>query len=476
MGKKRVVAFAGIFVVLAAIYLLYVPPVNSNHKNVSPKAKAIDAALRAGVRHTPGFNVFNFVGMGDIALLFNAHSPDGGNLYTILNRGRESDLASFHFIADHVLWAKFSPDGRWLALERIASGATGLQRTLWLISANGEQRREVAAGARIPAGTWMPGGSTYLYGIHHLYSLRPLGSPHNLPLRFTGKATIQAIEFTPQGHTAAFLIREHTQGISGSYDEIGLWSKGEQSMRPLVVVAPPNGLVLGPFSADGQSLFYWPAPARAPGAASVSRSMLSVVTLGGQGATVAETPVLQRAIQPFGQSRALVLVAGSLPATRANLRLAIFQKGSLSMLPGNGNVVEQWPAINPQATQIVCVTAASSGGSRPVHGVHSLQGHLQLAVYNLGSANFHTISAAGVDVSMPVYDATGRRIVYIQNGNVMWISADGKGAPHFVAGPALWRGNSTAPPIAKQQSVVIADYLPTLYSDGKGQKHASNLQ
>lgn len=476
MGNKRVAALAWFSLALATVYFLHVPQESGVQKNVNPTTQVTNAARRTGVRITPEFNVFNFIGMGDIALLFNSHGPDGGSLYTILNRSGQSDVASFHFIADHVLWAKFSPNGSWLALERIEPGATGLQRTLWLISSNGEQRQQVATGAQVPAGTWMPKGSTYLYGIHHLYSLRPLGSPRYLPFRFSGNVTIRSIEFSPHGRTAALLIRENASGTSGSYDEIGLWRRGARAVRPLVVVAPPNGLVLGPFSADGKSLFYWPVLVHAPGSASVAQSMLSVVTLSGQGATVVTTPIEPGAIQPFGQNRALVLVAGNSPSTRVNLRLAIWYKGNMSMLPGNANAVELWPAVNPQATQIAFVTAANPGWSTGgLQAVRSLKGQLQLAAYNLGSTRIHIIAAAGNGVSMPVYDATGRRIVYTQNGKVMWIVADGKGVPYFVAGPALSQGSPQTAP-NEQQPVVIADYLPAPDVNGQGNNHARNFQ
>ncbi len=459
MGNKRVAAFAGFFVALAVIYLLHAPQ-RIEQRNVNPAAKVTDLKRGSGLSHSPGVNVFNFVGMGDIAVLFDAHSPDGGSLYTILNRGNQTGLASFHFIANHVVWAKFSPNGRWLALERTGGGATGPQRTLWLASANGEQQQQIAAGVKIPAGAWMPNGNTFLYGVHHLYSLSPLGAPRYLPLRFSGKPTIRSIEFSPDGRTAALLISENTPGTKGSYDEIALWRRAARSVRPLVVVAPPNGLALGPFSADGRSLFYWPSPARAPGAAGVARSLLSVVTLRGQGSSVGITPIEQRAIQPFGRNSALVLVAGNAASAGQSLRLAVLRNGVMSMLPGNENTVELWPAINPQAAQIAFATNANAGsGTGASYGTGDTKGQLQLATYDLGSTHMSVIGAAGKGVSMPAYDATGRRILYIQNGNLMWIAADGRGAPYFVAGPNLRQGNLAAMPNG-QQSTAIADYLP----------------
>lgn len=97
------------------------------------------------------------------------------------------------------------------------------------------------------------------------------------------------------------------------YDEIGLWNTQSGRFSPLVKATVPNGLIVGPFAGNGQSLFYWDDPDHS---ASLQADGLTLhyVTMSGHTQTVGHTfargGFMPAGVQVFGRCAGVRLESG----------------------------------------------------------------------------------------------------------------------------------------------------------------------
>lgn len=395
--------------------------------------------------------------MGDLALIYGNNSPFGGQLYTVINTAVEGrDIVSAHRIARNVMGATFSPNGKWLAVTI----RTGQNDALWLMSSSGRQRQKL--GNNLWSFGWMPGGSEFLFSHDaRAYKVAPGSRPVPLPLRLPPTSRVQGFSVSAAGPRIALDVTMHAGNYHAWYDEIGLWNTHGGRFSPLVRATVPNGLIVGPFTGNGQTLFYWSDPEHS---ASLQADGLTLhaVSMSGRTRTVGHTfasgVFMPAGVQVFGPDQAVVWQTHSRYLADAPKTISIWHGRPI---PPIADGVELFPGISPDGRSITFVYGKADPAS--IQGPRALQWltSLKLATYALATGRLASLSSAGVGVSDPLFNQSGSKILFTRQNDVLWTRADNRGSAVPVA---VMRGSAVQgyPQYgAILYSVQIADYLPT---------------
>lgn len=400
---------------------------------------------------SPSFYPRNFSGMGDIALIANENGVSGGELYTIINtRVADKPIVTVHDVMGHVLSATFSPDGAWL-WTRVSSGNSA---TPWVVSANGRTRYKLAEGAENL--TWLAHGHTLIYSrANIIYRMTPGSNPVTLSIHLPQNSVISGLSFSAGDQNAAVSITRNSGNITKWYDQIGVWNRSSGAWRPIVTASAPNGLILGPFARNGQSLFYWDDPMHS---ASILADGVPLhnLNLSGKNQVIGHTFATDQSIQPFGADLAVVWQSHSRYLFAGPKTIAIWPGATI---PVGKSSVQLDPALS------------SSGDLAYVEGKEDNQmiqsnrnwmrfiESLKLATYNLNTHKTNIITAAGSGVMTPYFNGNGSRIVFVRQNAVMWVTATNRGPAHLIA------KNGAASPGSSQygskSAFMIADVLAT---------------
>ena len=412
-------------------------------------------AFAQSASQQPTFFPSHFKGMGDLALIYGNNGLHVGQLYTLVNTvvdGR--NIVSTHHIAHNVVGATFSPNGKWLAVTVQA----GQWRALWLVSSSGSQRQKL--GNNLGSTAWMPGGSEFLYSHgKRAYKIAPGSQPVSMPLRLPADSRVQGFSVSSAGRRIALDVTMHANNRAW-YDEIGLWNTQSGRFSPLVKATVPNGLIVGPFTGNGQSLFYWDDPDHS---ASVQADGLTLhsVTMSGRTQTVGHTfasgGFMPAGVQVFGSEQAVVWQTHSRYLFDPPKTISIWHGRPI---PAIASGVELFPSISPDGRSIAFVYGKADPTMRPgPRGIQWLTS-LKLATYPLATGRLTAITSAGAGVSNPLFNQSGSKILFTRQNDVLWTRADNRGSAVPVAvlpGTAL----QGYPQYGILYSVQIADYLPS---------------
>jgi len=377
---------------------------------------------------------------------------NGGALFTVVNRTvRGSSVVTAQRVAGGASAAAFSPDGQWLAVTTEAPQG----QTLWLMSASGGHRRKVASGVWDPI--WLPTGDQLLYSRGaRLYEVTPDSHPRQLRLQLPPNSSVRGISVDVHGDRIALDVTRNQSDYNTWYDEVGLWDAHTGTFTPLVTARPPNGLVVGPFTNDGQSLLYWQDPVHSASLLS-DGATLDAVSLKGQLHTLGHTFASDVGAQPFGTDQVLLWQTHSRYLFAGPKSIALWHGPRVPRIAGQ---VELYPSVSPNGRLLAFVYGLSQPdmvqGPTILRWMHTLR----LALFSLTTGRLRTLSAAGSGVSTPLFDASGARILFTRHNDVMWTPANHRGpvVPVVTLPGSILQGYPQYGTIL--YSVQIADYLP----------------
>lgn len=391
----------------------------------------------------------NFSDMGDIALIDNTNGISGGELYTIINtRTANKHIVAVHNVMDHVLSATFSPDGAWL-WTRVSSGNSA---TPWIVSANGRIRYKLAGGAENL--TWLAQGHTLIFSrANKIYKMTPGSRPVIWPIHLPRNSVINGLAFSAGDQNAAVSITRNYGNISKWYDQIGVWNRLSGAWRPMVTASVPNGLMLGPFAGNGQSLFYWNDPMHS---ASILADGVPLhnLSLNGKNQVVGHTFATNQSVQPFGADRAVVWQSHSRYLFAGPKTIAIWPDATIPVSKGS---VQLDPALSSSGVLAYVVGKEENNMIQSNRNVMRWMQSLKLATYNPNTRKTNIITTAGNGVMTPYFSGNGSRIVFVRQNEVMWVNVTNRGLAHLIAKTGAISPGS--PQYGSPNAFMIADDL-----------------
>ncbi len=404
------------------------------------------------VRPAPVLFPSHFKGMGDLALIYGNDGLHGGQLYTILNNvvdGRNS--VSEHRIAQKVLGATFSPNGKWMAVTM----QERQQQALWLISSTGDRRQKL--GDNLWSFAWQPSGAEFLYSQgKHMYKIAPGSQPTLLPLHLPADSRVQGFSVRSAGNQIALAVTMHVDNYRTWYDEIGLWNTHSSHFSPLVKATVPNGLIVGPFTGNGKSLLYWVDPDHS---ASIQADGLTLhaVSMNGNTQSIGHTFAVSAGVQVFGTHQAMVWLTHSRYLFDSPKTISIWHGRSI---PPVAKGVELFPTISQNSRSIAFVYGKADPTITQGSAMQRWLMTLKLATYQLATGQVTTITSAGKDVFSPHFNQSGSKILFTRYDNVLWTRADNRGSavPIAIMSGSTLQGYPQHGTI--QYAVQITDYLP----------------
>ncbi len=427
--RKRL-SYSTVALGLTALWLVALPVGRADQANA---ALAIDAR--------------QFIGMGDIALLYSNNGFSGGNLYTIVNNTTRKPAVAWHFIESGALSADFSSDGAWLATTSVIG-----DQVVWSLVASKGAKRE-ALGANVFTGAFAPFGHSFYFSTLNgkLYRVTPPAKPQMLPLHLAKHSRIAGLSFYDNSTAAVTITANDNAYAEGhAYDEIAIWNVNTPKLRVVTKTTPPNGLILGPWL-NTHELFFWFDPDHS---ASIMADGLPLYLLNMNGTTlkIGHTYANSSSVLPITSTSALLWENAYREFyLGAQNQLAIWPHGTLSM---PSNRLGLFPAMSPNRREVAFVLGPKwpSDKFTSFQAVSRWFAQTRLAVVSLDSGKVRALDRAGSDVMNPAFAANGKRIVFTAGNQAAWINANGIGARQVFA---------TAPPSATFNALQIAAYLPS---------------
>ncbi|WAH37769.1 WD40 repeat domain-containing protein [Alicyclobacillus dauci] len=359
----------------------------------------------------------------------------GGNkLYTISAKEPDLSSTSSHLLATNATWAKFSPDGKWVAVAIYHPASTIGQTSLWLISSDGTQKVKVL-DANFRFGDWIPGTERFVYGTtqgQKLYLVQPNEKSQPYGVAAANNSQITDIRFSPNGKRLALVmsVDPPTRNNSAAgkwHDQVQIRDLATGKQTTLANSKSPDGYVLGPWSADSQSVFYWLDPQHA-GSIMADGTQLMQGNLNGHSTSVAVTladghvqaaDVIARTVSPFGRGSAAVQVGGRREAYMTKA-IKLYQNGKLRDIPGQPNHVELSPVVTDDGAMIAFTAAPAlktDVTSESAYNAWLRQSTLN--IYRTASDQVSIVQQAGTGIQTPTFTGDGKHVAYIK-GNAVW--------------------------------------------------------
>ena len=103
----------------------------------------------------------------------------------------------------------------------------------------------------------------------------------------------------------AFAVVRNVTNYRQWYDEIMVWNRVSHTLRLLVKASVPNGLIVGPWAKNGDSLFYWTDPDHSASLLADGTSLYNIAKHG-PATLVGHTFTTKDGVIPFGTNQAVV--------------------------------------------------------------------------------------------------------------------------------------------------------------------------
>ncbi|OAG93412.1 hypothetical protein AYW79_10745 [Ferroacidibacillus organovorans] len=249
------------------------------------------------------------------------------------------------------------------------------------------------------------------------------------PIHLPRNSVINGLAFSAEDQNAAVSITRNYGNISKWYDQIGVWNRSSGAWRPMVTASVPNGLMLGPFAGNGQSLFYWNDPMHS---ASILADGVPLhnLSLNGKNQVVGHTFATNQSVQPFGADRAVVWQSHSRHLFAGPKTIAIWPDATIPVSKGS---VQLDPALSSSGVLAYVVGKEENNMIQSNRNVMRWMQSLKLATYNPNTHKTNIITTAGNGVMTPYFNDNGSRIVFVRQNAVMWVSATNRGPTHLIA-------------------------------------------
>ncbi|MCL6636702.1 MAG: hypothetical protein K6T26_02025 [Alicyclobacillus sp.] len=395
-------------------------------------------------------------------------------------------------LVQHVIQAQFSPDGHWLAVwtqelavvsarppastghafspegasPEAASpeggtppgqggptvAAEGL--VLWLVSVDGQQRQRVG-GVDGVAGTWLrTTGSgangtprpTFLFADASggLEQVQPGQAPQPVTLRRPAGAHVSALQPSPsEGQIAIDWVLPGPDGdFMKRFDQLVVWQPATGIQQTLYTAAPGDGLRLGPWTQDGQSLFFWRDPLHS-GSLVADGMPLWQVDLSGHIREVATTLVQPGSVLPYGAHGAILQTGAGRQLLNTVKQVVLWDGQTLHPLwtsqgAEGGLVTQMWPSIRADGSAVAWVQGPVWTGKTTAGQARDWFQQLAVVVDHTGQ-QARVLKVPGGVNSRPYWSPDGKRLCFLQNQQLVCMAADGTGEVHTV-----WRGSGPA--------------------------------
>ncbi|MCL6599107.1 MAG: hypothetical protein K6T81_10245 [Alicyclobacillus macrosporangiidus] len=388
-------------------------------------------------------------GMGEAAILVapaSSQNDSGGWLFllpSIPSDAGANVLASAHplYLGDHVLSARISPDGRWVAVIR-QEPATGAAvpapaYSLWLVAADGRTSQRVAAGDVITGG-WLPGTDTFVYtdGTTAVHAVDPAGSPHRLPISTAPGATLQQVVPNPRDGRLALLevVPDPGGNAIDRHDVLLLWDPNGARTTVLRTANKGDGFLLGPWTADGQALFYWPDPLHSASLAADGLTLHRVDTAGhDQALTVTLSGT--DAIAPATGSQAAIQTGAGRTLWDAPKQIQWWDGRRLTPVSPNPGHTQLWPAVSPDGRTVAFVEGPAGAPKSQASTADAMSrawwAQTSLVAVDLERHQRHVVVPAGGEPVQARFSPDGR-ILFADRTSLAWVGLSGQAQPHRV--------------------------------------------
>jgi serine/threonine-protein kinase len=336
-----------------------------------------------------------------------AFAPDGSSLvYSAIGGGVKRlylrPLASHSARelpgTDDAFLISFSPDSRWVAFATRAD-------VLFKVSVRGGPPVQIG---RIPAwrgGSWSPGGDIILGSDSGLYRISAAGGPAELVTRRAiakGERSHVQPMFLPDGRTFLFRIEV---GTSRTEDQLAVGSLDEKRYQLLGI---RGGNPLGFF--DGKLIYGRPGGQ----IAAIPFDLRQMKSTGEPTTIVEEVSVWAGAAASFAADGSLAYVKSG-----NAYRLIIADEEGVSA--GDGSEAHRYtrPRFSPDGGR-VAVEIGSAGANRA-----------DVWAYDIKSQVLSRLTSQSTS-GAPDWTADGKRVVYVRDGEIWEVPADGSGAEEKV--------------------------------------------
>lgn len=407
---------------------------------------------------------------GDAALLVNppnSYGLNGSLLYVLVDSSSSgTGHAQARLVDEHAISAAFSPNGKWLAVQTQANQGSVSQpiedSQLWLMSVDGKQKYNLGSVSYVQ-GLWI-GPETFMYtdGTSHVYSVQPGGEPSTLPLQLPAGVTVNALCMNPKTKMVAIdeVVPDANGNVVNRHDVIGIWNPATGHVNNMLTAPTSDGFILGPWTADGTRLFYWPDPFHS---ASIAADGLQLHILSMDGTTqgVSVTLTGQDPVKPVGGGSAILQVGGSrylfvkktielwngrqlipLPdsstgnmsgsakastgGTQAQVPTAGAQSGQRTSTAGSASAqrTQVWPTVNPNGTMVAYSEGPVLSMNAGQPDISQWWEQMQLVTMNLKTGVRNVLSRAGLGVVDPEFTSNGQYITYVSGTQLDVVSVN----------------------------------------------------
>ncbi|MCL6444685.1 MAG: hypothetical protein K6T83_14735 [Alicyclobacillus sp.] len=193
----------------------------------------------------------------------------------------------------------------------------------------------------------------------------------------------------------------------------------------------PDGLVLGPWSADSQSLFYWPDPDHSASILADGTELIQQ-PLHGKAKQIAVTLTGNNAVIPTVGAQAVIQV-GAGRFMNEDKSIEVWTGSRLKVFSHPKNTVEYAPSVSPDNKQVLFVQAPVSNLAETGERYYrQWQAHQQLIVQNLSSGRQRTLlhlTDGNQFIRQFMFGPSCQQIVVCEATKLIRIDADGTGAP-----------------------------------------------
>lgn len=339
-------------------------------------------------------------------------------------------------LSDHAAAAKISPTGRYVAV--LTSSQTGgttspMKDTLWLMAADGSSKQKLSTNVYSLVGDWLPHTDTFVYADTDgkVYSVTPGLPPKQLQVNLGKGQTINAVKPNPQNSEIAFdvVIPDGSGDATKRHDKLVVWNSATHRLKTLVTAKQSNGFDIGPWTNDGQRLFYWLDPGHSSSIAADGLSLFEVNRNGGKPVSVGET-LTGKTVLPVG-GEAAVIQSGSSRFLYDKKTIQLWEKRHLGTLTQRGksqSITQFEPDLSPDGTSVSFVEGSIlQNQDMAGQSMYDWWNSLQIVTANLQTGKEQLLSNAGHGVSSPHYGPGGNRVIFLKGDQLDVTTADNTG-------------------------------------------------
>ncbi|MCL6593740.1 MAG: hypothetical protein K6T31_07165, partial [Alicyclobacillus sp.] len=212
------------------------------------------------------------------------------------------------------------------------------------------------------------------------------------------------------------------------YDQLVLWQTASDTYQVLYSAAPGEGLRLGPWTQDGQSLFFWRDPLHS-GSLAADGLPLWQVDLAGHTRPVSTTLVQPGSVLPLGAHGAILQTGAGRQLSNPAKQVVLWDGQTLHPIwtPQGvqaGQVTQFWPSLRADRSGVAWVQGPVLSGQTSADKVRDWFHQLALVVDTVGQ-QARVLPVPGGVLSRPFWAPDGQRLYFLQDQQLVCVAAEG---------------------------------------------------